>query len=79
MHIDEQAKMTSFSHPNTVGFKLMVHKESSADTNKDMVPGCNCPNTKERTLCPACAVSLSCLCCPSVSSVLSLCPQRDCS
>lgn len=72
-----RTRMIPFPHPNTVRFKLTVHKDSSADSNRDMGPDWNCPSTRERTLCPVhtvlCpVVSLSHPCCLSVLSVLSL-------
>lgn len=76
---EEQAKMIPVPHPNAVRFKLTVHKDSSADSSRDIVPDWNCPNTGERTLCPVhtvlCPVvslSLSHPCCLSVLFVLSL-------
>lgn len=69
--------MIPFPHPNTVRFKLTVHKDSSADSSRDMVPDWNCPNTRVRTLCPVhtvlCpVVSLSHPRCLSVLFMLSL-------
>lgn len=71
-----RTRMVPFPHPNTVRFKLMVHKDSSADSSRNVVPDWNCPRTRERPLCPVhtvlCpVVSLSHPYCHSVPPVLS--------
>lgn len=50
--------MGSFSPPNTVRFQPTVCKDSSDDTNRDMVKDLHCPNIRERSLCPVHAVSV---------------------